>query len=96
MISGKYFGFLVHYFIHLLVHLFVFRALYSSYCQNMPSARQAITDLGGEANPASILHHCQAEAGHQLPLSSYLLKPMQRLTKYQLLLKDLVRVLKYW
>ena len=90
MISGKYFGFLVHYFIHLLVHLFVFRALYSSYCQNMPSARQAITDLGGEANPASILHHCQAEAGHQLPLSSYLLKPMQRLTKYQLLLKDLV------
>ena len=78
------------YFIHLLVHLFVFRALYSSYCQNMPSARQAITDLGGEANPASILHHCQAEAGHQLPLSSYLLKPMQRLTKYQLLLKDLV------
>ena len=56
----------------------------------MPSARQAITDLGGENNPASILHHCQTEAGHQLPLSSYLLKPMQRLTKYQLLLKDLV------
>ena len=27
--------------------------------------------------------------GHKLPLSSYLLKPMQRLTKYQLLLKDL-------
>ena len=46
--------------------------------------------MGGENNPASILHHCQAEAGHQLPLSSYLLKPMQRLTKYQLLLKDLV------
>ena len=56
----------------------------------MPSARQAITDLGGENNAASILHHCQQEAGHQLPLSSYLLKPMQRLTKYQLLLKDLV------
>ena len=37
----------------------------------------------------SILHHCQQEAGHALPLSSYLLKPMQRLTKYQLLLKDL-------
>ena len=47
-------------------------------------------DLGGEANQASILKHCQTEAGHQLPLSSYLLKPMQRLTKYQLLLKDLV------
>ena len=47
-------------------------------------------DLGGEQSPTSILQHCQAEAGHQLPLSSYLLKPMQRLTKYQLLLKDLV------
>ena len=77
-----------------LAHCSDFRALYSSYCQNMPSARQAITDLGGEANPASILHHCQTEAGHQLPLSSYLLKPMQRLTKYQLLLKDLVEVYK--
>lgn len=73
-----------------LTHCSQLRSLYSSYCQNMPSARQAITDLGGETNPASILHHCQTEAGHQLPLSSYLLKPMQRLTKYQLLLKDLV------
>ena len=73
-----------------LSHCSELRSLYSSYCQNMPSARQAITDLGGENNPASILHHCQTEAGHQLPLSSYLLKPMQRLTKYQLLLKDLV------
>ena len=73
-----------------LSHCTEFRSLYSAYCQNMPSARQAISDLGGENNPASILHHCQTEAGHQLPLSSYLLKPMQRLTKYQLLLKDLV------
>jgi hypothetical protein len=73
-----------------LSHCSELRSLYSSYCQNMPSARQTIADLGGEANPASILHHCQSEAGHALPLSSYLLKPMQRLTKYQLLLKDLV------
>ena len=29
-----------------LAHCSDFRALYSSYCQNMPSARQAITDLG--------------------------------------------------
>ena len=50
---------------------------------------RAIDDLGGEQNPASVLRRCQAEAGHALPLSSYLLKPMQRLTKYQLMLKDL-------
>ena len=54
------------------------------------SINSIYSNLGGESNPASILHHCQTEAGHQLPLSSYLLKPMQRLTKYQLLLKDLV------
>ena len=36
------------------------------------------------------LGSCQKALGHQLPLSSYLLKPMQRLTKYQLLLKDLL------
>lgn len=65
------------------------KILYSHYCQNMSASRQAIQDLGGEQTPSSILVHCQQEAGHQLPLSSYLLKPMQRLTKYQLLIKDL-------
>lgn len=34
---------------------------------------------------------CQKRAGHQLPLSAYLLKPIQRITKYQLLLKELLR-----
>jgi len=41
----------------------------------------------GENHP--IILSCQKELGQKLPLSSYLLKPMQRLTKYQLLLKDL-------
>ena len=48
---------------------------------------RAIDELGGEQNPTSVLRRCQSEAGHALPLSSYLLKPMQRLTKYQLMLK---------
>ena len=48
---------------------------------------RAIDELGGEQNPTSLLRRCQALAGHALPLSSYLLKPMQRLTKYQLMLK---------
>ncbi|KRY72001.1 Guanine nucleotide exchange factor DBS [Trichinella pseudospiralis] len=34
---------------------------------------------------------CQDRAGHALPLSAYLLKPVQRVTKYQLLLKELAR-----
>ena len=56
------------------------------YCQNMECAQSALADVG-DNHP--ILLSCQKDLGHQLPLSSYLLKPMQRLTKYQLLLKDL-------
>ena len=53
----------------------------------MDDAHAAVTDVG-ENHP--LLVSCQKELGHQLPLSSYLLKPVQRLTKYQLLLKDLL------
>ena len=33
------------------------------------------------------LQECQRRLGHKLPLGAYLLKPVQRITKYQLLLK---------
>ena len=56
------------------------------YCQNMETAQHVLKDLG-ENN--SLIQSCQRDLGHQLPLSSYLLKPVQRLTKYQLLLKEL-------
>ena len=52
----------------------------------MDDAHAGVTEIG-ENHP--LLVNCQKELGHQLPLSSYLLKPVQRLTKYQLLLKDL-------
>ena len=51
----------------------------------MESAQSALSEVG-DNHP--ILLGCQRELGHQLPLSAYLLKPMQRLTKYQLLLKE--------
>ena len=50
----------------------------------METARLAVEHLMEED---TILQNCQRQLGHQLPLSSYLLKPVQRLTKYQLLLK---------
>lgn len=37
----------------------------------------------------SLLQECQKKLEHKLGLDSYLLKPVQRLTKYQLLLKVL-------
>lgn len=35
----------------------------------------------------SLMKECQKKLEHKLGLDSYLLKPVQRLTKYQLLLK---------
>ena len=60
--------------------------LYPRYCQNMESGRCVLSELG-ENNP--LIQSCQNDLGHQLPLSSYLIKPVQRLTKYQLILKQL-------
>lgn len=60
--------------------------LYSTYCQNIPKSerlRERITD-------DSFFKTCQARLGHKLPLAAYLLKPVQRITKYQLLIKDLL------
>ena len=39
------------------------KSLYSAYCQNMSASRQAVTNLGGETTPTSILLHCQQEVG---------------------------------
>lgn len=50
----------------------------------MEAARLSVEQLMEED---TILQNFQRQLGHQLPLSSYLLKPVQRLTKYQLLIK---------
>ncbi|TDG44711.1 hypothetical protein AWZ03_008852 [Drosophila navojoa] len=65
-----------------------FYRLYSFYCQNIPRSdrlRETLVDTH------LFLQECQKRLGHKLPLAAYLLKPVQRITKYQLLLKDLLR-----
>ena len=52
----------------------------------METAQHVLKGLGENH---SLIQSCQRDLGHQLPLSSYLLKPVQRLTKYQLILKQL-------
>ncbi|XP_055387523.1 guanine nucleotide exchange factor DBS-like isoform X2 [Condylostylus longicornis] len=65
-----------------------FYRLYSFYCQNIPRSERLRETL---VDTHLFLHECQKKLGHKLPLGAYLLKPVQRITKYQLLLKDLLR-----
>ena len=58
--------------------------MYSIYCQNKPRSEELRTEVG-DNNP--FFKECQRKLGHKLPLGAYLLKPVQRITKYQLLLK---------
>ncbi|XP_073991103.1 guanine nucleotide exchange factor DBS-like isoform X4 [Rhodnius prolixus] len=60
--------------------------LYSTYCQNIPRSEKLRESVGDHP----FFRSCQVKLGHKLPLAAYLLKPVQRITKYQLLLKDLL------
>ncbi|KAG7199653.1 hypothetical protein KM043_014246 [Ampulex compressa] len=66
----------------------VFFRLYSYYCQNIPRSERLREQI---QNEPQFLVACQQRLGHKLPLAAYLLKPVQRITKYQLLLKDLLK-----
>uniref|UniRef100_A0AC34F9E8 DH domain-containing protein n=1 Tax=Panagrolaimus sp. ES5 TaxID=591445 RepID=A0AC34F9E8_9BILA len=66
-----------------------FFSLYRLYCQNKPISEAIRKEHHIEA--MNFFINCQHSAGHLLPLSSYLLKPIQRVTKYQLILKELLR-----
>ena len=61
-----------------------FHHLYSFYCQNKPASEELRRQVG-DNNPFFV--ECQTKLSHKLPLGAYLLKPVQRITKYQLLLK---------
>ncbi|XP_020815342.1 guanine nucleotide exchange factor DBS-like [Drosophila serrata] len=65
-----------------------FYRLYSFYCQNIPRSERFRETL---VDTHFFFQECQKRLGHKLPLAAYLLKPVQRITKYQLLLKDLLR-----
>ncbi|XP_056645987.1 guanine nucleotide exchange factor DBS-like isoform X1 [Diorhabda sublineata] len=66
----------------------MFSQLYSFYCLNISKSEQV-----RESSPDLLpfFQACQEQLGHKLPLAAYLLKPVQRITKYQLLLKDLLK-----
>uniref|UniRef100_A0A669EUP3 MCF.2 cell line derived transforming sequence n=1 Tax=Oreochromis niloticus TaxID=8128 RepID=A0A669EUP3_ORENI len=61
--------------------------VYERYCQNKP--RSVL--LWRQCADSPFFQECQKKLDHKLGLDSYLLKPVQRLTKYQLLLKELLK-----
>jgi hypothetical protein len=65
---------------------------YTLYCTNYPRSVAVLTSYTQLKNKvADFLKTCQKALGHALPLGSYLLKPVQRILKYRLLLMDLVK-----
>uniref|UniRef100_A0A8C5WYM8 MCF2 protein n=2 Tax=Laticauda laticaudata TaxID=8630 RepID=A0A8C5WYM8_LATLA len=61
--------------------------MYEKYCQNKPQSES----LWRQYAESLFFQECQKKLEHKLSLDSYLLKPVQRLTKYQLLLKELLK-----
>uniref|UniRef100_A0A3B3SLV6 MCF.2 cell line derived transforming sequence like n=1 Tax=Paramormyrops kingsleyae TaxID=1676925 RepID=A0A3B3SLV6_9TELE len=61
--------------------------IYEKYCQNKPRSES----LWRQCSDCAFFQECQKNLEHKLGLDSYLLKPVQRITKYQLLLKELLK-----
>ncbi|VDO95895.1 unnamed protein product [Soboliphyme baturini] len=60
--------------------------IYVSYCRYKPDSNNVMT----VPEASEYFDKLQKKHGLSLPLSAYLIKPVQRITKYQLLLKDLL------
>ncbi|XP_046886465.1 guanine nucleotide exchange factor DBS isoform X3 [Hypomesus transpacificus] len=61
--------------------------IYEKYCQNKPRSES----LWRQCSDCAFFQECQKKLEHKLGLDSYLLKPVQRITKYQLLLKEMLK-----
>ncbi|XP_056652081.1 pleckstrin homology domain-containing family G member 2 isoform X2 [Monodelphis domestica] len=78
---------------HSIADCFVQRSeefdIYTLYCMNYPSSMALLRDLSLSPPVALWLQERQAQLRHSLPLQSFLLKPVQRILKYHLLLQEL-------
>nr|XP_019606044.1 PREDICTED: proto-oncogene DBL isoform X1 [Rhinolophus sinicus] len=61
--------------------------IYAKYCLNKPRSEA----IWRKYSECAFFQECQRKLKHRLGLDSYLLKPVQRITKYQLLLKELLK-----
>ncbi|XP_045435754.1 pleckstrin homology domain-containing family G member 3 isoform X8 [Pipistrellus kuhlii] len=65
--------------------------IYTQYCNNYPNSVAALTDCMRDKQQAKFFRDRQALLQHSLPLGSYLLKPVQRILKYHLLLQEIAK-----
>uniref|UniRef100_A0A8D0AMI0 Phosphatidylinositol 3,4,5-trisphosphate-dependent Rac exchanger 1 protein n=1 Tax=Sander lucioperca TaxID=283035 RepID=A0A8D0AMI0_SANLU len=83
---------------HALGHVFLqFResfSVYGEYCSNHEKALRLLMELNKIPNIRTFLLHCMLLGGKKstdIPLEGYLLSPIQRICKYPLLLKELLK-----
>ncbi|CAH1791234.1 unnamed protein product [Owenia fusiformis] len=65
--------------------------IYTHYCTNYPDAVAILTKYMQVRSTAEVFKQRQMALKHGLPLGSYLLKPVQRILKYHLLLQNIVK-----
>uniref|UniRef100_A0A1A8CBC7 Pleckstrin homology domain containing, family G (With RhoGef domain) member 1 n=1 Tax=Nothobranchius kadleci TaxID=1051664 RepID=A0A1A8CBC7_NOTKA len=65
--------------------------IYTQYCTNYPNSVAALTECMRNKSLAKFFRDRQASLKCSLPLGSYLLKPVQRILKYHLLLQEIAK-----
>ncbi|KJE90385.1 hypothetical protein CAOG_01704 [Capsaspora owczarzaki ATCC 30864] len=66
--------------------------LYADYCSNHPRAAEVLSVLhDGDQNLADFLAQCNPSNEQSLKLDSFLIKPIQRILKYPLLMRELLK-----
>ncbi|XP_023061926.1 pleckstrin homology domain-containing family G member 1 isoform X2 [Piliocolobus tephrosceles] len=70
--------------------------IYTQYCTNYPRSVAVLTECMRNKILAKFFRERQETLKHSLPLGSYLLKPVQRILKYHLLLHEIQSLLTNW
>ncbi|KAK7104177.1 uncharacterized protein [Littorina saxatilis] len=65
--------------------------IYTDYCTNYPRAVEVLTRFMQDTELSEVCKECQQSLGHGLPLGAYLLRPVQRVLKYHLLLQNILK-----
>ncbi|KAJ6663760.1 hypothetical protein lerEdw1_009839 [Lerista edwardsae] len=80
---------------HAVADCFVQRSeefdIYTLYCMNYPNSVSVLRECMENESLAKFFRERQATLSHLLPLETYLLKPVQRILKYHLLLQELAK-----